>query len=456
MNTFLARVLIALPVTVMAVTVGIAQRAVHPTAVPAPSPDPIVLQGRRLPSLIGKRPADIVGFAFRNNTWKQIPVQIDERARLPFHQVLNRTVAGELESTFYTDPNTFTGADPDPKFDADDECVWLAADCGDRAGQTSPKGVRAATRVEVIVRRGETEFGRVYLFERASDKLDPAAGADHVAYAFRLKSGNYKDTYRLRVGRNPEQSTITTSSYRAGFTDRWVFDELRLTVGETAGADILDRHKIQVIPGNCVRTTKTFSRGGGAIIANIDGPIRAIRSVIGANSGPLTERLWICYPCRMDIVTHLRVHALPSSLMFFDYSADAIGMRYHDNNNKAGAIIDGKPDAIVCGELEWQFVTGEQGSLLLHYVLDTTMKKLVMGSLYDDSERPKWSQCTGDRHAYGACGPLTGALSNTDPRRRNAHRMVSTVVLYPGRPNRKLRELGTIQTPPQWSIRVVE
>ena len=94
--------------------------------------------------------------------------------------------------------------------------------------------------------------------------------------------------------------------------------------------------------------------------------------MIGANSGPLTERLWLCYPERFDVVTRLRVHRIPSTFMFFDWSEEAIGMRYHDNNNREGAVVDGKPDPIVRGELVWQFLTGAQGSLLILYAVDTT------------------------------------------------------------------------------------
>ena len=406
-----------------------------------PSVDPVIIEGRVLPSLIGKKPSTIVAFAYRDDAWRQIPVQIDERVKLPFAKILRRKQRTDPESLFYTDPNTFTGADPDANFDADDELVFLAADAGAIAPDDDPKGVRAKTRVELRLNNAAKDHSLVYLFA-SQGQLKPDAGAKHVRNDFKLVAGAYKEEYELGNRMNPEQTKITAPAYRLGFSDRWILDEMRLTVSNAPGLDILDGHKVQVIPGNCFRTTKTFSNGRGAIIANIAGPIRAIRSVIGANSGPLTERLWKCYPQRIDVITHLRVHALPSILMFFDYSADALGMVYHDNNNKLGATIDGKFDPIIPGKMLWQFVTGKPGSLLIHYHLETTLRRLVEFSLYDDNRKPKWNQCTGDNMALGAGGPLAQNLSNTDPRLGKSSKLTSFVILYPGAPGKKLGQVS--------------
>ena len=46
--------------------------------------------------------------------------------------------------------------------------------------------------------------------------------------------------------------------------------------------------------------------------------MRAIRSYIGANSGPLTQREHVFYDGRSDVRTFLRVHAIPG-LDFLDY-----------------------------------------------------------------------------------------------------------------------------------------
>ena len=419
-------------------------------AAPPVSSEPVVLTGKKLPTLLGKPPHRIVAFAFRKG-WQRIPVQIDERAVVPYSQILRRRVRKDVKGLVYTDPNTFTGDDPDPNFDADDELVVLAADAGAAAPEGNPDGVRAESRVELIVRGMPKDADHVYLFDSTAD---PAPGPKRVRYEFRLKAGAYLENYELRNRPNPENSTITTAAYRLGFRDRWVMDELRLTIGDVAGADILDLHKVQVIPGNCIRTTRTFSHGSGAMITNIDGPVRAIRAVIGANSGPLTERIWICYPRRFDIITYLRVHALPSVFMFFDYSADALGMRYYDNHNLGGFEIDGKADPVKTGKLLWQFVTGKQGSLRIHFLLDTTIKTLIQGSLYDDNRKPVWKQCTGDSHSFGAAGPLLQHLASTDPRLDNFHKLTSRVVVYPGAAGKKLDDPARMTAPKPLQVEV--
>ena len=81
-------------------------------------------------------------------------------------------------------------------------------------------------------------------------------------------------------------------------------------------------------PGRARRTEGTFSTGGGAFIANKSGPVRAIRSYLGANSGTYTQRDEIMYEGRMDVTTYLRVHPIPPLRDWMDYSADAIGMQY--------------------------------------------------------------------------------------------------------------------------------
>ena len=101
------------------------------------SPDPVVLAGEQVPTLLGKAPRRIVAFTFRTR-WQRIPVQIDERAIVPYSRILRRRVRNDVKGLVYTDPNTFTGADPDPKFDADDELVLLAADAGAAAPDGNP------------------------------------------------------------------------------------------------------------------------------------------------------------------------------------------------------------------------------------------------------------------------------------------------------------------------------
>ncbi|MHC4513227.1 MAG: hypothetical protein ACYTGW_04600 [Planctomycetota bacterium] len=389
--------------------------------------DPVVIVGASLPGLLGKDPHTIVAFRY-DKGWQQIPVQVDERTLVPVSQIRKNNKL-TTKVLVYADPNTFTGADPDNKFDADDELCFMARDAGGPAGFGDPAGVVAGSRQGLtVIDPVSNSKSHVYLF-LSQGSLRPDAGKDYVKYTYNLKSGAYKTTYRLS-GTNPEDSPVVTSDYEAHFSDRWILDGLKIKTGAATGVDILDRSKFQFVPGSCKRTTDTFSAGGGAMIANIDGPVRAIRSVVGANSGSTTSRDWICYQGRLDMITWLRVHAIQATWWFMDYSPAASGMTYYDDLNTKGVTIDGKPDTVNFGKLTWQLVAGKQGSLTHSIFRATDITRIVDSSFYDDSIRPTWNQCTGDGFAYGASGPTTGGLPNTDPLRGPANNYVASWVLY--------------------------
>src|SRR5690606_24302428 len=165
-------------------------------------------------------------------------------------------------------------------------------------GVGHPEGVVENTGTEVVAEAdGATRYA--YLYRRASARLDPAAGADLVRYDARFQRGPYLATYD-REGRrvprnprpvrdprasNPENTTVRTPFYTLGFSDRWILDRMEIE----GGPDILDVDVLGATPGNCVRSPYTASLSHGAFLANRDGPVRAIRRVIGFNSGILTE-----------------------------------------------------------------------------------------------------------------------------------------------------------------------
>jgi hypothetical protein len=192
----------------------------------------------------------------------------------------------------------------------------------------------------------------------------------------------------------------------------------KVKAGAATGVDILDRHKSLFEPGNCIRTEETFSNGEGAFFANIDGPVRAIRSYMGANSGPFSQRRHVFYEGRQDITSFLRVHAINGMLDVYDYSPAAIGMTYTDSLNTGGVTIDGVPDSVTPGLHTWQMVTGAQGTLIITGAFETDIDPLpTITSYYDDDDtKPTHKQCTGDKFEYGQSGLwITSGIPNTDP-----------------------------------------
>jgi hypothetical protein len=411
--------------------------------------DPVVMTGSQLPALQDVAAGDVVAFRWVNG-WDQVPVQVDERKQVDFGTVYNSTPMGFV-TTVYADPGTFTGADADSDVDADDELAFMARDLGAEAPGDSapPTGVVAGSGVKVRVRStlgGETREAWIYLFER-SGGLDPGAGERYVSYDFQLLSGAYKTTYKLQDGPNPENTTVTTPFYASHFSDRWLHDQIRVKAGNASQVDVLDRAKARLIPGNCGRSEDTFNDAEGAFIANRSGPVRAIRSYIGANSGPLSQREHVFYERRQDIRTFLRVHAVPGPLDYFDYSSAAIGMTYRNNNNPGGVTIDGVPDSVSAGRLTWESVDGPQGGLSMVHTLQTDIPGLSPTSYYLDDSTPGGgaeTQCTGDAQSIGASGPWSsqGTIPNTDPLSTPFNSLTSTRTIYyeePGKANGSAR-----------------
>jgi hypothetical protein len=414
------------------------------------SADPVVLKGSQLPRIAGVDPGEVVAFIRAGSTWTPVPVQVDEFHVANMGVVHNRGTVPATDHLVPSDPDTLTGADPNAAVDNDDEIVFMARDAGRRApsGAADPAGTIADSGVEVTVTdpAGGGAQGYVYLFRRApGSDLQPGAGHDNVAYDFVLESGAYPETYDFDgrgtvVGdppanpprpANPENSEVRTPAYRTTFADRWINDGLQITIGGASGVDILDRDKHWFVTGpddprpgqappSCSRNENTFAAGHGALVANIDGPVRAIRSFIGANSAVYTEKRHVFYERRQEVAVYLRGHPGPDAPdAVQDYSDAAIGMTYRNDRNRGGVRIDGVPDTVAQGALRWEQVTGGQGTYtVVHHSTVTDPPPPVITSFYADDATPDFVQCTGDGKAIGTSGvALSGPLGNTDPRR---------------------------------------
>jgi hypothetical protein len=244
--------------------------------------------------------------------------------------------------------------------------------------------------------------GHVYLFERSGPGLTPGAGRDYVDYDFDPADP---------VG-HAEDSTVSTDRYATHFSARWTRDQLRLG----GGPDLLDRHRNLFAPGVCDRSEDTFSAGPGGYATNVDGPVRAIRSYLGANSGTYTQREHVFYRGVERVQTFLRVHAIPGILDFYDYSPAAVGMRYASSSTPGGVDIDGVPDITASAAPTWEAVTGGPGAIVSTTAQTTDITGLAVQRYYTDDSTPPSTQCTGDAFEYGASGTaITSAIPNTDP-----------------------------------------
>lgn len=400
--------------------------------------DPVVLAGSALEDLQGLPINAIVGFRY-DGGWQQIPIQIDERKFADFGVVYNDDPIG-LGTMAYADAATYLGADTDPDFDADDELVFMAADAGGQApsGTPFPDGVlMSGPGLEVKIEDPlDLGLGYVYLFRSAGD-LEPGADEKYVTYNFVLEGDKtYIPDYNLHFGYNTENSEVLSPFYRTRFLDRWVRDELNIYAGGANGAEILDRHKSMFAPGDCGRTEDIFSHGEGAFFTNKDGAIRGIRSYMGAMSGVFLQREHFFYRQRHDITTFVRLHQVYSLADLYDYSPDATGMIYYNDLNEDGVLVDGVPDSVTPGPIEWEMVTGAQGTAVISHAIETDIDPFTYTSYYSDNVEPTVQQCMGDLYdtdpyEYATSGLwIDQGVPNTDPHLGPANKLEIYRVVY--------------------------
>ena len=452
--------------------------------------EPVSMVGARLDRLLGEAPQRIVAFRFQSQAkerkgkrrkagkrghrrgrgrWVQIPVQVDERKVVDFGldpsqgarnppPGVDGTVYGTAASGYtalqYTDPHTFVGADSDPSFDPDDELTFMAADSGGKAprAEGKPRGVRGggATRVRIADPLGR-KAAYVYLY-RSKGKRKPAAGKDYVSYDFRLLSGDYRSTYERADGPNPESSVISTRNYEIGFSDRWFYDRLQIKAERASGADILDGFKFSFGPDFCGRSEATFNDAEGAFVANVDGPVRAIRSYVGANSGPRTERTHFFYGDRQEIVTDLRVHPVAGPLIYHDLSAAGAGMSFQSSSGGAPVTVDGSPDEVSAAPADWQLWSGAGGGLFAADRVESSFGDALLANaslFYLDDSTPPHPQCWGDSQAFGQAGFYsTTPMPNTDPGRGPAETLQASTTEVLGPPSTDAADAA------RWSKRI--
>jgi len=382
--------------------------------------DPVVVKGSNLSCMIGVQPSLIVAYKFDGTNLVQIPMQVDEvvvkEASAPYNNlgcafgtISNNNTYDNI--SFYADANTFTGPDTNPLFDNDDELVFMAKDAGLKLTicPLTPTGVINNITCELELRDpiNNALLGYVYLFQQ-NGTLNQSAGINYVTYNFTY-ANNYQATYDICAGGMTENSTVTTANYSMKFSKRVINDELKISAGGATNVDILDRHQFFVAPNNCFRSEDTFSDSRGTVVTSKNGPVRAIRSVMGANSGVGTQGTMKFTESRVDYQLDFRVHPIGGFHDVMDLNPNAIGMMYYNNQNPNGVVINGVQDVLVTTNPNvWELYTGNQGSIAVGYAYETDIPlgvNSLVRAYYDDggSTNPKHT-CTGDGFAYGASG----------------------------------------------------
>lgn len=365
------------------------QYSITTMAVNPNSLEPVVFS-----SALNFLPSELVAFKSDGLELTQIPVQVDERAMIDITKPYGEAASGYIVLN-YTDANWRTGADANTLIDADDEIAFMLKDASSQHAGDDPMGTITGTKKEVSITDATGTY-YVYLFKQ-DGTLQQNAGINYVQYSYVPTN----PVFNYGNSRNNENSFITTLKYKWHFAAEWISDQLVLN-----NVDILDRHKSFFGDGSCKRSENTFSDGRNAFVCNRSGAIRTIRSYMGANSGPLTQRTHIFYEGRQDIITDARVHSIPAINDVFDYSPAANGMKYTNSFNSTQKTIDGVNETVLKGDIQWELVTGNLGSLVILHRRQTTFtgNETTHTSYWNDAKTNPASNCTGDGQAWGTSG----------------------------------------------------
>ena len=307
---------------------------------------------RRARSSSAARPTHVVGFAWDGSAWHQVPVQVDERDLVNPGQIYHRPddiwptrsdgdavqdarlhAAGHASAPATPRRPRTRRATATPRSTRNDELSFLANDTGKQAAGSvaAPAGRRRdhPRGGQGDRSRSKTDRLRVPLPLPQRHAHRRQRGHDRREVHVQPRLGQLPDaptrwaTASLSPnnswGFNPEHSTVVTPVVPR--------DVRRPVAEQRPGRHRQRRHRARrsssartsTRPVGCGRTEDTFDGGAnnpgeGAFIVNISGPVRAIRSYLGANSYLYTANTHFFYPSREDLVTDVRGPRGPARL----------------------------------------------------------------------------------------------------------------------------------------------
>ena len=355
--------------------------------------DPVVITGAQVPSLSSVAAGDVVAFSWVGG-WRQVPVQVDERKQVDLGTVYITSTPPPPPAS--RRPSTRTRhvhrRRPEPHVDADDEIAFMAAGRRRRgAVRTAPGGHRGRNRCAVERERPARRKHQqgLDLPLQAQRQPEPRAREAVRNYEFNLLSGDYKTTYKLEDGPNPENSTVTTPYYPHHFSDRWLTTRSGSPRQGSSGVDILDRAKTALrarASAAAARTPSTTPRA----------PSSSTRAGPSARSGPTSARTAARSPSASTSSTSAARTSAPTcgctrsraSWTTSTTRPAAAGMTYTNNANTGGVPVDGVPDTVTPGTLAWETVDGSQGGLSIVHTIATDIAGFTSSSYYLDDKTP--------------------------------------------------------------------
>ena len=288
----------------------------------------------------------------------------------------------------------FPTTDPVPTLDADDEVVFMADDAGVQADldEPGPPGTGDQRQeIRLVDPRDPGAERFVYLFTKpAGPKFtadngyvdyerdanadewidrhsfasnDPEKlGTSNTPYGPNLSGTvcNPDGTVRNSTDRFPRDGvTVTTDTYRWRATGRWMVREMHVTKPGTTrqfGPDLIDRWKgraFQQSPDSTISLVgfedeQVNWEANSALLGELEGPVRAIREVWGADSGTNVTKTETFYRDAISYRYRVRVHPIPPDGLYtsWDYNHDQVATYYNETKTE-GVAIDGVNDDIL-------------------------------------------------------------------------------------------------------------
>jgi hypothetical protein len=109
-------------------------------------------------------------------------------------------------------------------------------------------------------------------------------------------------------------------------------------------------------------------------------------------------------------------------------------MTYYNDLNTGGVTVDGVQETPVAGAIQWQMLTGAQGTVVQAGSTSTNIPGFTYSSYYYDHDPASVVQCTGDgQKSYGASGVYVsppGGIPCTDPGTSCTNYLNSTSTMY--------------------------
>ena len=349
----------------------------------------VIVPGDALTAFHGMATIAIAGYAYNDEGWTRVPIQIDER----------------------DDTDVFVDGE-DGRLDSNDELVFLLENAGGMAPDSVPpgSGIGPARRIDITDPLDPAFLQHLYLLSADGPLLGPEGPA---------------------IAWDPETRELSTASYVLGFAssdpvaDGYSGIKRISLFGDEA--DLIDRLKIRakiVSPlGELEITEEDFGGlgdlipGAGDLSLDIEpiivGPVRAVLDATGGGSA---------YPARATVFNALDGFELPDlgGIVEFDvsdvrvsldHSPAASGALYRDANTLEGVTIDGDPETLGGSTVPaWREVSLPGGRMVFVAGSNAADREGADADLYYVDDAAGMAGDTGDGASYGDHGVTAASL----------------------------------------------